>query len=82
MNNQPLEFDGDNNIYQGPQWQIVNHAARLISANLVDDETGQKLRFNFIPGHVRPNTPVPTAVVQTDFVQALIADGSLTVHAL
>lgn len=59
-------------------FKVKNLAARLITLNVVDDETGDKLAFGIYPAHEA--TPVPASAVNNDFARTLVVNGDLAIY--
>jgi len=75
-------YDDKANQYPHPVARVINTQARLVTLNVVDDETGETLAFNCIPGRLTAGTPVPAAALTSDFAKHQIASGGLIVGAL
>lgn len=75
-------YDDKANQYPNPVARLINMDARLLTINVLDQETGETLAFNCIPGRLSAGTPVPASALATDFTRNLVATGSLVVGAL
>jgi len=75
-------YDDKANQYPHPVALVINTQARLVTLNVVDEETGETLAFNCIPGRLTAGTPVPAAALASDFAKNQIATGGLVIGAL